>query len=1223
MKQKVWRFAKPTGILPKLLAKQLGLSEITAQILANRGIGSLEEARFFLTGELKDLHDPGELPDFGAAVQRIIQAIDNSERILVFGDYDVDGITSTVLLRDVLEKLGANCSHYIPDRLTEGYGLNINSLQKAKDDGVTLVVTVDCGISALEEVLWANTNGLDVIITDHHEPPEQIPAAIAVVNPKRADSVYPFKELAGVGVAFKLAYGLLRAFGRERDAYQCLDLVALGTVADMVPLHGENRILTKYGLPIIAKANRPGLKALLTVSGVTGDTVDSEQIAFGLAPRLNAVGRLIHAEEGVRLLRCMDADQAEDLAKTMDRVNKERQAVEGKIFEEAVQVIETSDMLQQKVLVVAGPGWHLGVVGIVASKLVNRYYRPVILLSVAGDQAKGSARSVPGFNLFNALQECAAYLRRFGGHSQAAGLTLAASEVDALRTAVNGLADEQLTEEHLVESLTIDGEVTFNEVTADLYAQLMRLAPFGFGNPSPMLACRQAEVVDWRTVGNDGKHLKLKIKNHRFILDAIGFNLTDCQEHVDLGTQLDVVFELRMNEWNGRSNLQLNVKDLKQFDRPDNPYVTMVQDGQQSVAYAADKQFIDDLFNHAAEYLVDDYYRNIGDKEEFFTKVVGVTFDNRQELVAGLKQGETLYLVREYHNTHDPNAVKVENHSGQQIGYLNARLAKHFAPLLDKGEHYLTLVSNVTGGDGKNYGVNIIIQKVQEKDFAEKRAILRETRERLKAMSDEKLNDAIRNALLGGNPYRDGQLNALDSLRAGNNTLAIFGTGRGKSAVFQTMAAWKAIRDNEVTVIVYPLRALVNDQFDAMLTKLTPLGLRIYKGNGSLSTAERAMLFAVLESGDIDILLTTPEFLSFHMGTLNAMPKKIGLFVVDESHHISMSSLSHRPAYKRMGEVARGLNNPLTLAVTATANDQVAKEIVETLNISSAVVDPYIRTNLQLVDRRGIEDKNSYIKQVLQAGGKTIIYVNSRTKSIELALMIREAMPEMTGSVVYYHAGLKSEDRHRIERMFKEGEIKVIVSTSAFGEGIDIPDVRHVILYHLNFNFTEFNQQSGRGGRDGNTTHVHLLCGDRDVRINEFILEMAAPDRDFLATLYSVLSQLKNGTEPLVYTNKELAEKMHKAGVRNAREATVSTGLGIIEELGLIQREVEGRNRRIYLNPFPDQKADLENSLRFIEGQEEKQAFKEFRQMFFASTSEELLSTINRPIYPKEMPVVS
>lgn len=1211
--KKIWKVSRKNRTVQEILSCHLGISRITAQLLVNRGIVSIEQAEQFLNSSLEDLMDPYMMKGMRQAVNRIFLAIQANEPITVYGDYDVDGITSTVLLTDVLERLGANCQYYIPNRLTEGYGLNSEVIQGLADDGCKLIVTVDCGISSFEEVCFAGQKGIEVIITDHHEPPEVLPEALAIINPKQEDCPYSFKDLAGVGVAFKLAHALMKERGKAEEVFGFLDVVALGTIADLVPLQGENRILVKKGLPLISDGGRAGLRALLEIAGLKGQEVDSTNVAFALAPRLNAAGRISDAKEGVQLLKEEDFEVALDIAKALDRANRERQAIEAVIYAEAVEAIESANTMHDKVLVVAGSDWHLGVIGIVASKLVNRYYRPVVLLSVDGERAKGSARSIPGFHLFRALQLNKELLIKYGGHSQAAGLTLEVGRVQDLRRALNEYAEDILTEELLIEQINVDSELDFSEVSKELYYQIMQLAPFGCANPSPLLASRSAGVVEYRPVGSDGKHLKLRVAKENYLMEAIGFNLADCCEYVDLGQKVDLVFELQKNQWKGRTTLQLNVKDIKQSGVCDNPFAV-----QSSTLESAEKgkTFVDGLFEKAAEYLIDDYYRDIVDKDEFYTKVVGVTFENRQEVVRRLKEGDTLYLVREYDNPYDPNAVRVENKYGQQVGYLNARLARHFAPLLEQREQYRVLVSSVTGGDERNFGVNIVIQRLQEKDSEEGKAILREIRERLRALEDADLNEEIRKALLGSHKYRDSQREALESLEGGKNTLAIFGTGRGKSAVFQSFAAKRAIRQGELTVILYPLRALANDQYEVMQAKLSRLGLRVFRGNGSLSAGERGDLFAAIASGELDILLTTPEFLAFHIDKLLKMPKKTGFFVVDESHHISLASLSQRPAYKKLSAIVNLLGEPLTLAVTATARDEVAQEIVDVLQIEEMVIDTHVRANMELIDKRGVRDKDAYLREIVAREGKTVIYVNSRTKAVEIALMLREANPHRSEEIAYYHAGLKNEDRKTIESMFKEGALTVVVATSAFGEGIDIPDIRHVVLYHLNFNFTEFNQQSGRGGRDGKRTYIHLLSGSRDIRINEFILEASAPERNLLAVLYTVLAQLQKGSEGVRLTNKEIAERMHRAGVRRVKDSSVSAGLGILEELGLIRRESAGRDRQIIVNPQPAKKVSLEKSLRFMEGLEERAAFDEFQHSFFSASPEELLSRINQPIYP-------
>lgn len=1225
---KIWRLAKGQPVLREIFAQKLGVPPIVAQILANRGILTLDDARIFLNGGLSHLHDPFMMKDMDRAAERIKKAMAAGEKIVVYGDYDADGITSTALLLGVLREMGADAEYYIPRRVEEGYGLNIPSLEALIGRGVTLIITVDCGVAAATEIAYAQEQGMDVVVTDHHEPPVELPPAVAVVNPKRHDCSYPFKELAGVGVAFKLAQALTGAEILQR----WLDIVALGTVADIVPLRGENRILVKAGLEQMVRTCHPGLQALLEVSGLTGKPLDANRLAYGLAPRLNAVGRIGDANLAVELLMTGDPVRAEQLAGFLDRANNERQSVEAGIFQEAVEMAESAGLVKNRVLVVARSGWHVGVIGIVASRLVQKYYRPAILLSIEDGVAKGSARSIPGFNIYEALATCELFLTKYGGHNQAAGLTLAADRIDDFYAALEAHAQKNLTEERLIRQVIIDGEVTMADLTRELHCHMERLAPFGCENPGPLLVCRGTGVVDSRKVGSDGSHLKLRLQQEQCVVDAIGFGLGYAEGLKDAGAGLDVAFMLELNEWNGRVSLQLNVKDLKPSHVPDNPFAPQEVNcyGAVEAGTAAGgavtgpdeggsaAEFLDELFSQAPELLVDDYYRDIGERDEFYTKVVGVTFENRQDIVRQLHEGEKLNLVREGDNTHDPNAIRVERTDGCQVGYLNARLAKNLTPYIDRGEHYITLVSQVTGGEDRTYGVNITVRKVTEADRAAQMQELRNIRERLKALPDDALLEQIRAALLGDHDYRPKQREALDCLFEGCNTLAIFGTGRGKSAVFQSMAAYKALREDGLTVILYPLRALANDQYEAMTAKFTPLGLRVYRGNGSLSAAERAELFSGLETGEVDILLTTPEFLNHHMEKLWAMPRKIGFLVADESHHIGTSSSSHRPAYKKLNRLLEQLGAPLVLAVTATAGDEVADEIISVLNIERVVIDPHVRGNLHLVDKRDIIDKNGYIRELVWAGDKTIVYVNSRMKALELALYLRETVPHLTSRISFYHAGMNRKQRAAVEKMFRTGEITVAIATSAFGEGIDIPDVRHVVLYHLNFSFTEFNQQSGRAGRNGQKAEIHLLCGQRDLAINRFILDATAPDRELLSKLYLVLKERAKRRHPVEDTNDELAQALQKAGVKGARDSAVSAGIGILEELGLLQREIIGRDRKITLCPPPGEKVELDTSLRYMEGQHEKDCFAEFQAMFFHADAGALLDMVNRPIYPEK-----
>lgn len=561
-----WRVKSPNLALQQILSTELGISKILAQLLINRGIFTLDQARAFLGSELDKLFSPWLMKDMDKAVRRILLAKERNERVLIYGDYDVDGITGTTVLVLALRKLGCTVDYFIPHRLEEGYGLNQDALERAVAQGIRLVVTVDCGISGAAEVEAAGILGLDVVITDHHEPPALLPGAFAVVDPKRADCNYPFKELAGVGVALKLVQGLYQRAGLgQREWEEYLDLVCLGTVADIVPLQGENRIIVKHGLPRIAGTGRVGLKALMEISGIKNETLGTRELGFGLAPRLNAAGRMADAALGVELLLTTDANTAEEMAGALNKGNQERQQVEAKVLAEALALVEADPVLAEgKVVVLASSNWHPGVIGIVASRLVDRFYRPVFMISIEDGKGKGSARSIPGFNLYQAMVSCRDYIEQFGGHAMAAGFSLDESSISEFRTALNRYAGEALTEEHFTPNLDLDALVNLTELSMDTVQELGQLSPFGHSNPGPVLGCCEATVVHCREVGKNGGHLKMRVRENHVVLDGIGFNLASYSEMLATNDQVDMAFVPSINVWNGRSTVQLEVKEFKE-----------------------------------------------------------------------------------------------------------------------------------------------------------------------------------------------------------------------------------------------------------------------------------------------------------------------------------------------------------------------------------------------------------------------------------------------------------------------------------------------------------------------------------------------------------------------------------------------------------------------------------------------------------------------------------
>jgi single-stranded-DNA-specific exonuclease len=564
MSEGIWTIRPCPHRQASSLARELGLSEITASVLVRRGYGNPEKARAFLAGE-QPLHDPFLLGDMKAAVEGIHGAIRAGKRICVHGDYDVDGICATVLAVLVLRELGAEVDWHLPSRFDEGYGLSGQTLERLADEGCGLVLTVDCGVTAVDEVRRARELGLEVIVTDHHRPADELPACPLVAT---RPSEYPFPELCGTGVVYKLGLALLGADAAALRRH--LDLVALATIADVVPLVGENRSLATGGLRTLARTQKPGLQALMRVARVDPATIDAGQVGFRLAPRINAAGRLGHPRAALELLLTEDADEARRLADRLEELNRDRQAVEDKILRAAIDQIEEwpEPKLRRRAYVLAGEDWHEGVIGIVASRLVERYNRPVVLIAGTEGLWKGSGRSIPSFDLLGALGACARFLERFGGHRAAAGLSIAPENVAPFADAFAAQAEQLLAPEDLTPTTVVDAVLPRGtKLTLDLCGELRRLAPFGLGNPDVTLLAPGCELGELATVG-DGKHLRFRI--HRDGSDAggaIAFGQGTRLDRYRRVGRYDVAFRLQENHWNGTVAPQLVVRRV--FDTDD------------------------------------------------------------------------------------------------------------------------------------------------------------------------------------------------------------------------------------------------------------------------------------------------------------------------------------------------------------------------------------------------------------------------------------------------------------------------------------------------------------------------------------------------------------------------------------------------------------------------------------------------------------------------------
>ena len=516
-----WLVSKTNPEFLKYLSQQTSISKVLAQVLVNRGMNNADLIKEFLDPSLSKIHDPFLMPDMSTAVERIKMAVDRNETVFIHGDYDADGITATALLVSAFKKMGLKTSYHIPNRMIEGYGLSNKGIQNAKESGAGLIITVDCGISSGKEVLAATSMGMDVIITDHHEPPEKLPAACAIIDPHRADSQYPFRQLAGVGVAFKLVQALIqKEYIQDMSLKDCLDLVALGTVADSVPLVDENRIFVTHGLKAItSEPCRTGIKAIKEVSGMGSEKTGS--LSYTLIPRINAAGRLDDASEVVELFLTGDEAKAKGIALLLDEQNRKRQRIQREVLQSALDMINPDQI--ESAIVLSSADWHPGVIGIVASRLVDMFYRPVFLFSIKDSVAKGSARSIPPLHLYESISESSEHLLNYGGHRQAAGLRLLEENLPAFKQKINSIVSKKLKPEDMIPLLEIDASIKFSDINFDLIRELSLLEPYGESNKPPVFGSKDIQIVNHRIVGNN--HLKMQLKQESINMDTIGFNM--------------------------------------------------------------------------------------------------------------------------------------------------------------------------------------------------------------------------------------------------------------------------------------------------------------------------------------------------------------------------------------------------------------------------------------------------------------------------------------------------------------------------------------------------------------------------------------------------------------------------------------------------------------------------------------------------------------------------
>ena len=1088
---------------------ELGFPRFVANTLVVRGVDTPEHARAFMQPTLdRDWRNPYEIPGIAEVADVLEAAVRARKHVVVFGDFDLDGISATTVLTRGLRALGGLATPFIPRRFDEGYGITAAAYERLKPLSPDLIVTVDCGIAGKHEIAEIVKEGVEVVVTDHHEAADLVPEGIPVADPK-LDENCESAILAGVGVALKLVQILGSRMGYPYLWRSYTDFAALGTVADLMPMLGENRALVAAGLERMNKDPRPCIAALIKSTGSEGKPLTATNLSFSLVPRLNAAGRMGDAQLALDLLMCDSFPDACVLAERLEQVNDQRRAIEAELSE--IAKVKAAEIYQgQRALVVSGEGWHEGVKGIVASRLVNAYGVPTLLFTVDGEEARGSGRSVGSVNLFAAVEQAADLLTRFGGHEAAVGVTLPAKNLPAFAERLCAYMDE-LPEDAFHPMVSIDSCVELDELTLENISLLDKLAPFGQENPVPCLLARNVTLTNCRAVGADKNHFACTLSNGRCAVGGIMFHCSQIDTLLYTDSVVDAAFSVQIDEWRGRRSAKAMLE---------------------TVVPARSCGALEACMNP--------------DAQAFFS---GLYAESDESLCAA--------------------GGRVPN------GPESCRAV---------------------------------------------RDINRERWQTLARLNPEKLEQAIVAALLGDVRFmHPSQQAILDRLRAGLSTFAVMATGRGKSLTFQTYAVWRALMEGDASLFLYPLRALIADQAYHIMQVFDEFGINCAVITGETSPDERARVYAGLKDGSLDIVLTTPEFLCCHVGEF-AATNRIGFVVIDEAHHIGMAKAGKRPAYHELARVVPQLGKPVVLALTATAPDDVARDIDETLPLQESVFDDTARDNLFLDDQRNIRNRDDYLANLAATGEKMVVYVNSREQSVAVARMLRRRVPHVAPLIGFYNAGLTRLERKRVEELFRNNHLAVLVATSAFGEGVNIPDIRHVVLYHLPFNEIEFNQMSGRAGRDGLPATVHLLYGRSDIALNERILSEFTPDHDVMAQMYRKLRAMQRQCpgEFFPLDGIELAQ-LASNELCSVAPSAAACGLAVFRELGLIETRVSysaGRTTHWVRVNEQASRVELSDSVRYREGLDERDVFNAFRDWAMRCDPQGLIVRVSHPIVP-------
>ena len=1152
-----WRVAPADEPGRRRLVEALSVNPITAQVLINRGLGEPHRAALFLDPRADRLASPLDLPDMEAAIARLWRAIRQQTPIVVYGDYDADGVTATAIMLRALRPLGARVDAYLPDRRREGYGLNADAVSALAGRGTALIVAVDCGVTAVGAADVARTAGCDLIVLDHHEPPgpgSALPHAVAIVDPKRVREG-THTDFCAAGLALQACRALYAAAGVDALPEGLMGLAALGTVADAVELTGDNRILVALGLQELGGTALPGLAALAEVAAVR-PPVRVRDLSHGMAPRLNAAGRLAHADEALRLLLTDDHAEARVLAARLDALNQERRALTDAVLTQAIDEVEQARLDRSPALVLAREGWHPGVIGIVASQLVERYYRPTVLIALEGGIGKGSGRSIPPLHLVGALGDAAAHLTAYGGHAMAAGLSMEASAVPAFREAFTRAAAGRLRPDDLQPVRDVDAEIPLEAVTLALASELERLAPFGRGNPEPAFLTRGLRAAGTRLVG-DGAHLRLIVADGGRTAEAIAFRHGEQAELLAF-TQapVDLIYAVTADRWRDDGSVQMVVSDLQ------TPGVDLDRVSADAGAV------LERLFERADDYL-GARLTGVEHVAAFHTKVAGVTFEGRQALLPRVRPGERLQLLRDPRNAHDPHAVKVARDDGQQLGFLRAGLAARLAPSMDAGARYLATATALTGGGDRAWGLNIYLEReapwVRE-DAGRPRG---GGQQGVTAAFVEQFAAGLGRGRAMGRVQRD----VLEALAPRGCAVACVGPGRGLlPAVVAAVAALFAQGGRPVLVIL-PRSRDVDAWVELAGPWLGEAGIRSRAAHGVLPASAALRLSSAISREDVDVLFASAAWTARVAPRSGAVVLVLdGLATVADLEQVS----------RQYGLDVRLVIGPMPPAVGQAAQSHLA--------VGHILTDRIVRENLRVVDRRGRTDE----ALSLTAGGvrvdKTLVLAPGPEEAVAVARGLRTRSPDLADRIAYYHAGLPAALRRVLEDLFAAGRLTALVTGSHLVEPAAPAGITRLVALGLGPDRLLTAEALAVAGLGGRSATIELCCGPASLAIAQTMLDTQFPPRDLLVRCYRGL-RAASGAQSWTWSEEEA----HERPDLGLPPGVSGPAMDILVEAGVITREDTDRGAARYAFSAPDGRVDLSASLRYQEGERERAGWADLR----------------------------